>query len=527
MLKQKLIFKLIIVSIIVLGLILRLDQYGFSRSLWLDEAFFAVNFLSRDFWTILRLPLDYSHSHIAPPGFMLLTQLVVAWLGNYDYVLRLIPFLSGCIALILFYFLARRIVSLTAVIISLFLFAISDNLISYAVEFKQYSSDVLITVALLWLGIAWREVKLNFLNSLWLIVLGSISLWFSYPAALILATIGSYWFWYALWRKSALLPLILIAFVWTINLIALVWVVRNNGITASPIGEWLVIFWTETFQGFMPALNTPEWQQWLWAKLVSIFKHPADLGEKAKYLPLILFILGGIIAIQRNLYLLYIAVLPIILALLLSYLHLYPFADRLILFLLPILYLVIAEAIAQLRLQIANYPVKLTTYTLQLLLVMMLVYPLQNIGNRIEKQELKPLLKYLQINKLPSDKLYLYHWVEPAFRYYAPQYGFDYGICNLISPIPQYIIKEVDYYRHKQAKTVHSIHDSNCILGINEQFYYSQADLRQLVGQGRVWLLFTHHSPHELQQFLAYLDQIGQKLEIQQQFGATLYLYQF
>jgi hypothetical protein len=525
--KQKVIFNLLIISIIIFGLFLRLDQYWFNRSLWLDEAFFAVNFLQRDIWTILHLPLDYSHTHIAPPGFMLFTQLVVAWLGNYDYVLRLIPLISGCLALIWFYFLARLTVSPTAVIISLFLFAISTNLISYSVEFKQYSSDVLIAIMLLWLGIAWRETKLNLWNSLGLICLGSISLWFSYPAALILATIGSYWFWYALGRRTALLPLILIAFVWTVNLIILVLVVRNDGITASPIGEWLVIFWTEVFQGFMPALNTPEGQQWLGHKLIHIFRQPADLGEKAKYLPLALFVLGIIIAIRQNLYLLYIAVLPIILALILSYLHLYPFADRLILFLLPILYLVIAEAIAQFRLQIANYPAKLTTYALQLLLVIMLVYPIQNIGNKIEKQELKPLLEYLQINKSSNDKLYLYHWVEPAFRYYAPQYGFDYAQCNLISPIPQYIIKEVDYYRQKQAKTVYAINDVNCILGVNEQFHYSQMDLRQLIGQGRVWLLFTHHSPHELQQFLAYLDQIGQQLEMQQQFGAVLYLYQF
>jgi hypothetical protein len=306
--------------------------------------------------------------------------------------------------------------------------------------------------------------------------------------------------------------------------------VSNGGVGSSPVGEWLLVFWGQILHAFMPNPLTDVGRQWLFDKLTHIFNYPANLGQTATtaYIPAILFLFGCFTLVVKKQQLLYLSVVPIALALILSYLKVYPFADRLILFLLPIFYLVIAEAIAQIQFTIANYPQQThrwSTYALQISLVALLVYPLANISKHKQIQEIKPLMRHLQTFG-QQDKLYLYHWAEPAFRYYAPQYGFDYASCHLISPIPSKdFIKEVDYFRQKNAMQPVNVNDAKCFLGVSEIFQQSLADLQQLQGQGRVWFLFTHHSWQERDLFLNYLDGIGQRLDSQNQPAADLYLY--
>ncbi|WP_353571914.1 hypothetical protein [Candidatus Albibeggiatoa sp. nov. BB20] len=531
--KQNTILTILVWLIIALGIGLRLDQYFFNRALWLDEAFFAVNFLHRDFWTVLQLPLDYSHSHIAPPAFMLITQLSIELFGNFDYILRLYPLICGLLSVIAFYFLARITVSPIAVPIAVFLFAISDALILYSSDFKQYSSDVFITIGLLWLAVSWQQLDLTKGRVILLAILGVVIVWFSHPATFILASMGSYWglqlLYQKQWRQLAILALIGIA--WLISIVTMYKFVSNGGVGSSPIGEWLLIFWDQILHAFMPNPLTEAGQQWLFDRFTSIFNYPANLGQitTTAYIPAILFLFGCFTLMVKKQQLLYLSVVPIALTLILSYLKAYPFADRLILFLLPIFYLVIAEAIAQIQLTIADYPQqthKWSTYVLQASLVTLLVYPLGDISKHRQIQEIKPLMNYLQAHG-QQDKLYLYHWAEPAFRYYAPQYGFDYTSCHLISPIPaKDFIKEIDYYRQKLAMKPVNISETKCILGAGELFQQSLPDLEKLQGQGRVWFLFTHHSWQETDLFLSHLDGIGLRLDSQHQPAVDLYLYE-
>jgi hypothetical protein len=518
---------------VALGIWLRVDQYLFNRSLWLDEAFFAVNFLHRDFLTILQLPLDYSHSHIAPPAFMLITQLLITLFGNFDYIIRLYPLFCGLAAVIAFYFLARTTVSPIALPIAVFLFAVSDTLIIYSSDFKQYSSDVFIAICLLWIGVTWAQLNLTWKRTTLLALLGIIIVWFSHPAIFILAAIGSYWGLQSLyqrqWRQVGML--MVVAITWLISAVTMYWFVSNGGIDSSPIGKWLIVFWDEALHAFMPNPLTEAGQRWLVEKLITMFNYPANLGQNVTtiYIPALLFIFGCLTLLVKNRQLLYFAIVLITLPLVLSYFQAYPFADRLILFLLPIFYLIIAEAIAQIRLSIADYPAHTqtwVTYTAQIGLVIALVYPLKSISEYDRKQEIKPLLSHLQQHKENQDKLYLYHWAEPAFRYYAPHYGFDYADCHLISPIPeQPYTKEIDYYRQKQAMQPLDVNQTHCILGIAETFHGSLPDMLQLAGQGRMWFLFSHHGHRERDDFIRHLDSIGKRLDAQYQHGAELYLY--
>lgn len=94
--------------IILFGLVLRLYQYGLDRSLWLDEALIATNFIDKTLIELLQPPLDYTDGLITPPGFLVITKLLTALFGLNDWILRLFPLFSGLLALLLFYRLAQH-----------------------------------------------------------------------------------------------------------------------------------------------------------------------------------------------------------------------------------------------------------------------------------------------------------------------------------------------------------------------------------------------------------------------------------
>jgi len=169
--------------IIGLGVVLRLVQYLFNRSLWFDESLLALNIIDRSFLGLLRL-LDYNQG--APIGFLLLEKLVIQVFGQSEYALRLFPFLSGIASLFIFYDVAKRYVKTKAVLIALSLFAISGPLIYYSVEVKQYSSDVAIALLIYWVIIHLQAKGLSIPRIVLLGILGALAIWFSHPAVFVL-----------------------------------------------------------------------------------------------------------------------------------------------------------------------------------------------------------------------------------------------------------------------------------------------------------------------------------------------------
>jgi len=133
------------VLFLLIGLALRVYGYLRNPSLWHDEAALVLNVLGKDFADLLG-PLFFSEA--APPLFLWVERAVVLLLGDSTYALRLLPFLAGCGALLLFLPLARRLLSPAAVPWAVLLFALNDHLLWHAGEAKPYSIDVLAATAL-------------------------------------------------------------------------------------------------------------------------------------------------------------------------------------------------------------------------------------------------------------------------------------------------------------------------------------------------------------------------------------------
>lgn len=111
--------------------------------------------------------------------------------GISEYSLRLFPLIVSLVSLPLFYKVAGYFLNKKAALISLFFFAISDSLIYYSIEIKQYTFDIFVSL-LIYAGIL-KFIKDNNLTKKRIMILtliGILAPWFSHPAVFTLASLG-------------------------------------------------------------------------------------------------------------------------------------------------------------------------------------------------------------------------------------------------------------------------------------------------------------------------------------------------
>jgi hypothetical protein len=512
----------IICGLIFFGMALRLRQYLAWRSLWLDEAMLALNIVGRDFSGLLQ-PLDYNQG--GPVGFLLAEKLSITLLGNHELTLRLVPLLAGCAALPLFALLLRQGMGKTGTFTALALFAAGAPLIYYASEVKQYSSDVFIAVLLLWLAgevlvheehevheeniksssFVFLRVRLPPLGGrgkkIFLTLAGILAVWCSHPALFVLAGISS-----TLLLRHAIQKdyrqlkqtLAMIA-LWAASFAAL-YFVSLRGLAANP---FLLDYWSTYF---MPL---PPWANWGWfpTTLQAVIENPAGLGT-LWLIPAALMLIGLVTLLRRKRWFGALLALTLLATLTASGLGKYPFVGRMILFAAPIFLALVGAGVDALAgwlrhlhwLRAAWLGNVVAILLAGVLLYQPLVTAAQNFASPKYYEHIRPTMAYLQANHKPGDVLYVYYWAVPAFRYYAPFYGFtenDFIAGNDFENNPPGLLTEIDHYK----------------------------------GQKRLWVLFSHvyenGTYNDKDALLAHLDHIGVKKRefIAPGTSVSLYLY--
>ena len=166
-------------AFVCLGVAVRLIRYLLRFPLWGDEALLAVNFLNRDFAGLMR-PLD---CHQVAPLLFLWTELTaVKLLGFNEWSLRLFPILCSIASLFLFHRLARQLLSGTALVLAVAIFAVSYSGIRYAAEVKPYGVDQMVSTLILLLTVLWWR-RPDETRWLWLLTaVTPLALGLSFPA---------------------------------------------------------------------------------------------------------------------------------------------------------------------------------------------------------------------------------------------------------------------------------------------------------------------------------------------------------
>ena len=484
------VYPALMVVLICLGTGIRLRAYLFNRSLWLDEASLALNIVNRSISTLFLEPLGWGQA--APPGFLVAQKFAVQAFGSSEYALRLVPFLSGVLSLLLFAYLAKRWLSPTGALVAVGLFALSDSLIYYSTEAKQYSSDVTVALLLCCLTVYYESRPYSIFRLVLLGTGGAIAVFFSHSAVFVLPGLALYLTVPRLIHKDwgEMRRLCLVFLFWAASFATCYLIFLRNQ-AANPI---LLTYWSDSF---WPVPPHSVWNLlWPVESFLRLFDDPASLRFPG--LIALLCIVGGASILTKKREVLFILLLPILLALVASGLHRYPFRGRLMLFVVPAILWLVSEGAGAL---IDSVKDKRTVISLAVI-GLLFFYPLLQASVYLVKprtqEEIKPVMGYLRDHWQKEDRLYLYYQSLVPFQYYADRYGFsdsDYTIAAAY---------KLDWNQY-------------------------EADLAKLRGRGRLWILVSHVTVRkgmdEEEFLLNYLDTIGTRLDAFKAPGASVYLY--
>jgi hypothetical protein len=485
-------------SLIVIGIVFRLRQYFVNRSLWSDEACLALNLVNRTLSGLTR-PLDYVQG--APIGFLFIEKLFIIIFGNKDYILRIFPLISGILAIYLIYRISRKYIG-TAGIFAVLLFSLNWQLIYYSSEVKQYSSDVMIALLLVYLSGNCLGGSARLKDFALLGLAGMVAIWISHPSIFFLAGIGLALILEKIIRKdyAPLAWILALGIAWIAAfgieyLVSLRYLIANDDLQ----GYWMKAFMP------MPPWSNPNWFVKTYYSLIYMSVSRTDL-ILAIIFP-VLFFIGSLSLWVRYRNFAVIIISPFFMALAASALQKYPLKDRFMLFLVPLVLLIISEGLGRIYLFFAKCDRKLAVifYAIPALVILWLSIPgvFHNFMAPYKGEDIKPVMGHIKENRTQDDIVYVFHSSIYAFNYYAPFYDLDTGN----------IIRGIDGPKRKL---------------VLEQFFN---DVEALRGNSRVWFIFSAvldcgGCEGDKQQFyLDYLDSLGVRMDSFNAPGANGYLY--
>lgn len=485
---------------LAVGVIARIRQYFVGRSLWVDEAMLTHNILGRDYVGLLQ-PLDDFQG--APVLFLWAEKLATQIAGTGELALRFVPLISGLAALVLFALLVRRVLSPFAAALALLLFAFSRQLIWYSNETKQYAGDVLVSVMALWMFVLLRQARPRPWHWMLATALGAGLIFFSHPSIIVLGSVALIGFIVA-WRegqRSQRTGFFVAGVVWgaafLVNYVAFTRAILST--------EFLTSYWAPT--GFMPPLSSGmDVAIWFGDSVRGLFFNTLGLGLDP--LAIVAGLAGLIVLSRHDAPLAAMLLLPVAVTFIAAMAQVYPFDDRLILFLAPMTAIAVGVG--------ADWLFELLRPRMALLgwmfVILLIGQPILVAGYNVllprYREELAPVMERVAAARQPDDTMYVYYAAEPGFRYYAPRYG---------------------------------IALDKAIVGANSrgdwQPYYADLD-RLAAGGGRVWLIYSHifgssglletSDFTEDSVFLEYLEKQGlEPIEEVREFGAVAYLFDF
>jgi hypothetical protein len=467
------------------GVVLRVAQYLAKSSLWIDELALVHNIIGRSFGALLR-PLDYAQ--VAPIGFLFVEKAATVLFGTGEYALRAFPLLCGVLTLFLFRAVAGRVLSGWAVPFAVGLLSIGIPFVYFSSQVKQYSSDVAAALLLIWAALETRRQPITVSRALALGVAGAVIVWFSQAALIVIAGIAIGQLVLSL-TEGDRARLRALSVTWILWGVAGACVAIYSSTNVSPLDrEYFRWFWAD---GFMPM---PPRQlsdlTWLPGKLTWVFgAFELGLGRTHgglhyRWSPVFALVMAwGCWALWRKqrdaaLFLL----VPVVVAIVLSAVSLYPFTARLIAFLVPSLLIATAAGAQDL---LTRWPERLQFLTPVALAILggAPIYAIATALPPSRVQHITPVFQHITERREATDKIYVFYGAVPAFRYYAPRFGIPFAQAQF----------------------------GRCWLGEPRQYL---RELDRLRGARRAWILATHtQRPGELELLTGYLDRIGRRLD--------------
>jgi hypothetical protein len=326
--------------IVIIGALLRIRAYLEQRSLWLDESFVALNIQNQSLLDLISGPLEYVQ--VAPFGFLVVESILIQ-LSSSEISLRFLPFIGGLGLLFLAGVISQKYLeNLYSKLFFASLFAFSPVLIYYSQELKQYSLDAFISLIAIFIWISKDKIK-----PLWIGLIGFFSLFFSQTALIVFGVLAVFIFFTKSSTGFKLNKKIYILSLWLLGAsVQLLYTLQARNSDSSE----LLTSWWKNNGGF------PNWGEGLISPLVwstdaiaSFFwlgiGVPGRAGpESGNAIGLGLILSSPLIfsALRYQKNKISFPATLVLVGFLLGVFQLYPFSSRLIIFLLPFLFFILA-----------------------------------------------------------------------------------------------------------------------------------------------------------------------------------------
>ncbi|MBM2822875.1 MAG: hypothetical protein HW413_1621, partial [Thermoleophilia bacterium] len=448
----------------------------------------------------------------APPGFLAVEKAVVVLLGDDEMALRLFPLLCGIAALVLFQRIAARLLAPAAALFVLALFAMNEPLVYYSAEVKPYSTDVAVATLLVLLYLRFAEGDVSDVRRLGpLAIAGAATVWFSYPAVLVLAGVGlaltltvpraglRHW-----------LGLTAVGGLWLASFAA-VYVIASEAI--GTISR--AVFGGRRSDGSQLGQLVDELHE-AWSAVVG----PGGFPRPTNWLAAVVLAIGigwTLVYARPNRKALLLA--PGLAAFAAALLDKYPSGGRYWLFLVPFGLVVLGLGVSEL-VRRSGRPLLVAVILVCLLAAGPAPRAVENLVDPPRSEHLRPLLSSLANQWRDGDVLYVYPASQYALRYYA-----ECGDCDVRGPFPWPVVPARNL---GGATTVASLESAPPDVVIGTQGNVT-AEVGALRSRPRIWLLFSSVLPHEggtdEELALADLDRRGRRLAEFRETNASLYLY--
>ena len=325
---KTLLYYLIIFVIFLIAVYIRVLYFSYARPFWNDESALALNVIGRDFFELF-LPLDFEQT--APPLFLCVSKFFLHYIKQAELALRLFPLICSIISIPVFFLLCKQFCkSKIANIFALILFCFNYWIVYYSQEFKQYSSDILIFMLIL---LSYFYFDFKSAKKLKLIAFGTLLgliLWFSYTAVFavlafaIALIINNFNDLKNIWKNYVF------CFA-PFNIFLLLFFISKQNLNNS---FYLHIFWQDGF------LN---WNLSNLFKLINNNIHFYFTSFANNLVIYILLVIGcGVLLFNLKNKRYQLLMLCIMFPFLFSYIHIYPLYNRVSLYLLPLLFIVMA-----------------------------------------------------------------------------------------------------------------------------------------------------------------------------------------
>lgn len=408
--------------IILLGIIIRTKLLFLNPSFWFDTYALAINLDSS--YNNLFKPL--SCLQVAPPLFLVISKFLYNLFyagGSFeskDFILRLVPYFCGVLSLPLFSLLLHKAFhNIIFTFLGTFILSFNICAINYTIEYKQYSCEMLCSIILLLIFYSIKTKDISTKNLIYTSIAFTIIPWFSNSAWIILSLGLFYLLVNLIINKSKDIRIFTILFIpFFINL----FIFYNY--FYSPIMEQNYIFMSKYWEHSIPSFFNTE-------NFLKMFPDKVN-----NLLPLFsnnffwLFLCTNIFFLffSENKKNIFFILSPIGITILASFFDMYPFQDRLVLFLLPCFIMLYIQFLSILKekkilnyivifsilvLTIKNLSIPIETYITHKSITRDLFYTLKK-----ENPELKNIIAHNSIFSYQSNgKDYIYDNMYIPFKY--------------------------------------------------------------------------------------------------------------